>query len=269
MGLFFIGTLTNGCVLKKPPVPQVLLNQETAQMMKKEKGFWIEVQIPQRKLILAKSDRIIKAFPIAVGMPSHPTPVGRRKIDRVIWNPWWYPPKGSDWVEKGAKPVRPRTAGNPLGEIKMPIGRAYLIHGTKKVSSIGRWASHGCIRMVFEDIFGMTQILMTEYSKVSAIDSMEKANKNPHREFSDKLEYDIPVVLNYDLVKINDDYAFISPDVYRRYGKKLPQHIAQVVKPYLKKKQAPNIKKIKNLLKDFKGQTFMIPLENLAKNGEK
>lgn len=263
--LIVLVVINSACAVKKPPLPKIMLNPETAQEMKKYKGYWIEVQIPQRKLVLAKSNHIIKTFPIAVGQPGYPTPVGNRAINRVVWNPWWHPPKGSKWV-KDSTPVPPRTPGNPLGEVKMPIGRAYLIHGTKAVRSIGRWASHGCIRMLFEDIFSLTQLLMTEYSKTSAIDSMEMANKRPHRQFTDKLDEEIPVVLNYDLVKVSNDYVIIAPDLYRRHKGRVAKHIAEVVAPHLKKDKIPSLKKINNLLKVFKGQTVMIALEDLEKN---
>lgn len=263
--ILLLGFLPSACAVKKPPLPKILLNEYSAQEMKKSKLYWIEVQIPQRKLVLAKGDHIIKTFPIAVGQPNYPTPVGLRKINRVVWNPWWYPPKGSKWVEDST-PVPPRSPGNPLGEVKMPLGRAYLIHGTKAVRSIGRWASHGCIRMLFEDIFSLTQLLMTEYSKTSAIDAMEKANKQPHRQFYTALESDIPVVLSYDLVKVHDDYAIISPDLYNRHRGKTAQHIAEVIAPHFKKDKVPSLRKIKNLLKVFRGQSVMIPLADLATN---
>ncbi|MBI2340975.1 MAG: L,D-transpeptidase [Deltaproteobacteria bacterium] len=251
---------------KKPPVPVTLLNPDTADLMKKEKGYWIEVQVPQRKLVLAKGDHILKTYPVAVGMPSYPSPIGRRAFNRVVWNPWWTPPKGSDWVEDPT-PVPPRDAKNPLGEIKLPLGKSYLIHGTRVIHSIGQWASHGCVRMLFEDLFGLVQLLMTEYSDASAIEAMEKANSNPQAEFESRLNREVPVVFNYDLVKIYDGYVLIAPDLYNRQGN-LAGTVAERIKPHLSKKMIPNPKKIAALLKAFKNQTVMVPMETLAKSIE-
>jgi len=89
LALFFLTT----CAAKQPPLPVTKLTKRVARDMKKSKGYWIEVQIPQRKLILAKGDHIITAYPVAVGMPNYPSPLGLKKINRIIWNPWWYPPK--------------------------------------------------------------------------------------------------------------------------------------------------------------------------------
>ena len=262
--LAFVVLTAGGCGLapKKPPLPVTLLNPQTAGEMKKEKGYWIEVQVPQRKLVLAKGAHIIKTFPVAVGMPSYQSPIGKRTTNRVVWNPWWHPPKGSDWVENPAS-VPPRSANNPLGKIKMPLGKSYLIHGTRAIQSIGQWASHGCIRMLFEDLFGLVQLLMTEYFKTSAIEAMEKANKNPQTEFETKLNHDVPVAFNYDLVKIHDSYILIAPDLYKKQ-KDFAAFIAEAIKPHLKKKQKPNLKKIRELLRVFKGQTVMVPIQNLA-----
>lgn len=247
------------------PPPVVTLDKDTAREMKKEKGYWIEIQIPQRKLLLAKGDHLIKAYSIAVGEPTYPTPIGARKINYIVWNPWWYPPPGSKWVEDPT-PVPPRTNENPLGEIKMPVGDNYLIHGTKAVSSIGRWASHGCIRMIFEDLFGVVQILMTEYSDSNAIEAMEKANRDTHTQFSTGLNQPVPVVLNYNPVVVSEgdnDFVVISPDLYKRVNN-MGELITEKIAPYLKKKQKPSLKKIKNVLKIFKQETFQVPILSLV-----
>jgi lipoprotein-anchoring transpeptidase ErfK/SrfK len=39
-----------------------------------------------------------------------------------------------------------------MGSRKLGIGGAFAIHGTNKPVSIGRAASHGCLRMLNKDI---------------------------------------------------------------------------------------------------------------------
>lgn len=259
--LFIICFSIAACAPKQPPLPVTLLNKDAISQMRKQKGYWIEVQIPQRKVVLAKGEHIIKTFPVAVGMPEFPTPVGTRAIDRIVWNPWWIPPP-SKWATDYT-PMPPRTIGNPLGEIKMPLGQgSYLIHGTKAVTSIGQWASHGCIRMLFEDIFGLVQLLMTEYSKESAVDMMETANRQRNKEFTSPLDLSVPVVLTYDLVKVHDGYVMISPDLYKRQPN-FVAYIQEEVQPYLKNKKASK-KRIQQLLKVFRNQMIHVPLQNLV-----
>lgn len=78
------------------------------------------------------------------------TPRGRHPVIRKIVDPVWTRP---DWafVEEGKK-VPP--AGSPqrrvagvLGKYALDLGGGILIHGTKDLKSLGKKASHGCIRL--------------------------------------------------------------------------------------------------------------------------
>jgi lipoprotein-anchoring transpeptidase ErfK/SrfK len=86
----------------------------------------------------------VAAFPVAVGQPAYPTPLGSFRIQTMTRNPWWYPPD-QPWAE-GAEPIPPGP-GNPLGTRWMGLGGGVGIHGTYNTGSIGTAASHGCIRM--------------------------------------------------------------------------------------------------------------------------
>ena len=102
----------------------------------------IIISIPDRKLLLLEDGELKKIYPIAVGKPKTPSPVGSFQIANRVVNPTWYGPQG---------PVRPGKA-NPLGTRWMGIGyKGYGIHGTNAPSSIGKAASHGCIRMRTKD----------------------------------------------------------------------------------------------------------------------
>jgi L,D-transpeptidase catalytic domain len=94
-----------------------------------------------------RSGRTVRkaAFPVAIGQPAYPTPLGRFHIVTKQRNPWWYPPAAA-WAA-GASPIPPGP-GNPLGTRWMGLSvGAVGIHGTPNGSSIGTAASHGCIRM--------------------------------------------------------------------------------------------------------------------------
>jgi lipoprotein-anchoring transpeptidase ErfK/SrfK len=89
--------------------------------------------------------RLARSFPVAVGQPAWPTPLGSFVIRSMRKNPWWYPPDES-WAE-GAEPIPPGP-GNPLGTRWMGLSIGGVgIHGTYNSGSIGTAASHGCIRM--------------------------------------------------------------------------------------------------------------------------
>ncbi len=112
-------------------------------------GYVIVVSKPSRTLTLwapVKSKaKAVKKFSVAVGAPSFPTPSGDFTIVSMQKDPWWYPPT-STWA-KGSQPIPPGP-GNPLGTRWMGLDREDVgIHGTPDSSSLGGYASHGCVRM--------------------------------------------------------------------------------------------------------------------------
>jgi len=103
----------------------------------------IVVSIPDRKVALFENGRLVKIYPIAVGKETTPSPTGSFHISSRIIEPTWYHP---------GKVVGPGPA-NPLGTRWMSLGyKGYGIHGTNRPNSIGKAASHGCIRMRNKDV---------------------------------------------------------------------------------------------------------------------
>jgi lipoprotein-anchoring transpeptidase ErfK/SrfK len=101
-------------------------------------------------LRLFDGDQLVRSFGIATGQARYPTPTGVFEVVDKQRDPWWYPPKTSDWA-KGLKPVPPGP-GNPLGTRWMGLSAPGVgIHGTPDDASIGYSASHGCIRMHVPD----------------------------------------------------------------------------------------------------------------------
>ena len=103
----------------------------------------IVVSLTDRKIALIEDGRVVKIYPIAVGKTSTPSPNGSFHIVSRVVKPTWYQP---------GKVVGPGPA-NPLGTRWMGLGyKGYGIHGTNRPRSIGRAASHGCIRMRNQDV---------------------------------------------------------------------------------------------------------------------
>jgi len=92
----------------------------------------------------------IRTYPIAIGQPAYPTPTGNFSVIQKQVNPTWFPPD-SPWAA-GLGPVPPGP-GNPLGTRWIGTSAPGIgMHGTPNSSSIGRMASHGCIRMYISDV---------------------------------------------------------------------------------------------------------------------
>jgi hypothetical protein len=103
----------------------------------------IVVSIPDRKLALVEDGRVVKIYLTAVGAPASPSPAGTYTILQRVKNPAWY---GPGTVVAAGK-------NNPVGTRWLGLSRkSYGIHGTNNPRSIGRRASHGCIRMRNRDI---------------------------------------------------------------------------------------------------------------------
>jgi lipoprotein-anchoring transpeptidase ErfK/SrfK len=119
----------------------------TAEALAQEKAARpsrrIVVSIPDRKLAVLEDDRVVKIYQTAVGAPKSPSPVGSFTIVTQIPEPTWY--------TKGR--VVPPGKSNPLGTRWLGLSKkGYGIHGTNAPGSIGRNASHGCIRMRNRDV---------------------------------------------------------------------------------------------------------------------
>lgn len=107
------------------------------------------------KLTVYKNLKVSKTYGISVGAEGHSTPPGRYSIASKDPNPAWHVPN-SKWAGKLAGTVVP--AGDPKNPIKarwLGIAAGVGIHGTSDGSSIGRAASHGCLRMHVPDVIDL------------------------------------------------------------------------------------------------------------------
>ena len=99
----------------------------------------------------------VQTYPISIGRMDWATPLGMTTITSKKKDPSWRPPESirREHAEKGDPLPRVVPAGpnNPLGAYAMRLGMpSYLIHGTNKPLGVGMRVSHGCIRMLPEDI---------------------------------------------------------------------------------------------------------------------
>jgi len=112
------------------------------------------LDVSERQLYLYKGGLTAKTYRVAVGSPRYPTPLGDYKITAKRMNPTWYNPN-KPWSED-MPPFIPPGSGNPLGPRALNLSASGIrIHGTPQVWSIGRAASHGCIRMRPSDVIDL------------------------------------------------------------------------------------------------------------------
>jgi lipoprotein-anchoring transpeptidase ErfK/SrfK len=103
------------------------------------------------RLRLFKRLKPVRTYPIAVGQAGLETPAGRYEIQNKAVDPAWHVPN-SAWAGELAGRVIPPGPENPIKARWMGIYDGAGIHGTVERASIGTNASHGCIRMLIEDV---------------------------------------------------------------------------------------------------------------------
>ncbi|HLW84091.1 MAG TPA: L,D-transpeptidase [Candidatus Sulfotelmatobacter sp.] len=110
------------------------------------------VSLPDRKLAVLENGAVLADFPVSVGADENPSPTGEFKVVNRVSNPIYY--------HQGA--VIPAGKSNPVGTRWIGLSeKGYGIHGTNVPKSIGRAASHGCIRLQnrdMEKLFGMLRV---------------------------------------------------------------------------------------------------------------
>jgi lipoprotein-anchoring transpeptidase ErfK/SrfK len=112
----------------------------------------IVVSVPDRKLALLEGERVVKVYDVAVGAPVSPSPNGEFRITRRLNDPTYYHP-GVVIGPGKSNPLGPRWIGLDV--------KGFGIHGTNRPDSIGKNASHGCIRLRnsdIEDLFARVQV---------------------------------------------------------------------------------------------------------------
>ena len=101
------------------------------------------VSVPDRKLVVMQNGAVLRVFEVGVGAEVSPSPSGTFEIVRRLTEPTYY----------HAGVIIPAGNDNPLGPRWVGLNKkGYGIHGTNAPRSIGKAASHGCIRMRNRDI---------------------------------------------------------------------------------------------------------------------
>jgi lipoprotein-anchoring transpeptidase ErfK/SrfK len=106
---------------------------------------YVLVDKSDMRLYFIKRGVVVQTSPVAIGMPRTPTPLGTFRLGTY----------------------QNKRAGSPWGVRRLPLQRkvrghwratSYYIHGNNDPSSIGTWASHGCVRMYNRDVLRLSKV---------------------------------------------------------------------------------------------------------------
>lgn len=115
------------------------------------------VDLPILRLYWIQKGKVVASFPVAAGRPAWETPPGIYRVTGRRRNPTWYvPPSIQREMQAAGLPVRKRVPpgpDNPLGKYWIQLSAPGIgLHGTNAPWSVGRYATHGCIRLHEEHI---------------------------------------------------------------------------------------------------------------------
>lgn len=110
-------------------------------------GLTIVVDVSANTLMLFDGTDVARTYRVATGAPGYPTPLGSFEVVDKVEDPSWTNPDPEGWGRDYPAYIPPGP-GNPLGTRALYLDAPGIrIHGTWSDSSIGTFASHGCIRM--------------------------------------------------------------------------------------------------------------------------
>jgi L,D-transpeptidase ErfK/SrfK len=207
---------TNNLDPAKPLHPGQELRLDTRKIAPRTVENGIIVDIPGRMLYYFKQGRLEMFFPVGLGMPKWQaltrwrTPAGTFVITGKERNPTWYVPESIQWqMQVQGKPVLKKVRpgpDNPLGRFVLYTSiRGIAIHETIWPSTVFQFRSHGCIRVLPENI----------------------------EQFYDEIEIGTPGELVYKPVKaaVTEEgkvFLQVDPDVYGKIRKPLNEVIDRI-----------------------------------------
>ncbi len=117
----------------------------------KPRATHVVLRLGARRVYVYGGEAVLASYPVAIGAPNTPTPVGEYQIFQMIVDPVWKSP----WTGE-VHPPGPNSALGLrwIGFLTLDNG-IIGFHGTPTVSSIGQAASNGCVRLRNEDVVAL------------------------------------------------------------------------------------------------------------------
>lgn len=202
---------------------------EKSEFQTGENNIKLTVNVPAFQMTFWQDGKEVKNYPIGVGMKEYPIFVGIRDIKQIIWNPVWIPPH-SDWVAPALQGeiIEPTDSRNPLGKIKIPLGYGYLIHQAKGTQDLGNLVSHGCVRVLQNDLYDLNEKIISAYKLDVSDDEISNAKRTKNT-FVVEVENELPIEITYDTLVVEAGNLHIYPDVYG-YKKNTAENLRQELK---------------------------------------
>ena len=136
------------------PPPNTRVRLPTDYVLPDAPHEGLVINIPEMRLYDYTRDKSAPTvLAVAVGDITDPTPVQDTRVGQKRIDPVWTVPESIRAERPDLPAVVPAGPDNPLGDRWLTLGASsYGIHGTNNLWSIGREATHGCIRLYNADM---------------------------------------------------------------------------------------------------------------------
>lgn len=139
-------------------------NSLTTEDQKPEnERYSIHIDVAGEILELSRNGKLVGSYPITAGSESLPAPKGEWFIKGMAWMPTfrWDEAMLQNGERSDNAYILAPGPNNPVGIIWMQLNRDGIgLHGTGDPETIGRAASHGCIRLANWDAFDLAKIVL-------------------------------------------------------------------------------------------------------------
>ncbi len=177
-------------------------------------GLSLRLNLPSFQLQVLDRGTTAATYPVAVGQAEYPTPVGEFQVERIVWNPWWVPPR-APWA--AGDTITPPGPANPMGRVKLLFRRPdYYLHGTADTTSLGKPASHGCVRLSNTDALALAGLVWRRGNRTDSVPSAPLPSSGEVRVTD--LPQRVPLEIRYDVALVGHDSLMVYPDIYHHYG---------------------------------------------------
>jgi lipoprotein-anchoring transpeptidase ErfK/SrfK len=115
----------------------------------------VKIDTKTNMLEVHQGDKLIAVYPVTIGSAKNASPVGEWKVRRITKMPTfrWDKEMLQHGERSGNFHLLPPGPNNPVGVMWIALNKKGIgIHGTNDPDSIGRTASHGCVRLANWDV---------------------------------------------------------------------------------------------------------------------
>ena len=138
-----------------PPLPPLGAAEAFLPKPDPQALIHLQIRLSERRVYVYSRDKVQTSFPVAIGRAGWETPTGSYHVLQKIENPAWQHPFTGEIIPPGTD--------NPLGTRWIGFwtdGTNFIgFHGTPNAESVGRPASHGCIRMYGQDVTKLFELV--------------------------------------------------------------------------------------------------------------